>query len=46
MGQQTDEVRSGRASVPDTLWTAANVLPPTVAQGVIARRSSDCPDHP
>jgi cytochrome P450 len=37
MVQQTDGTE-GLASVPDTLRTAANVLLPTVAQGVIARR--------
>ena len=40
MGQETDGDRSGRLSVPSTLRTAANVLLPTVAQGVIARRPS------
>src|SRR3954451_24392239 len=40
MTQQTREGVNGRASVPDTLRTAANVLLPTVAQGVIARRPS------
>jgi cytochrome P450 len=38
MNQGTGVAASGRASVPDTLRTAANVLLPTVAQGVIARR--------
>ena len=38
MDQQTDKETRGRVTLPDTLRTAANVLLPTVAQGVIARR--------